>query len=125
MKKWILVVDDDVETAQALESYLTQHNFPVVLAHSVKEAQQKLRKQEFFCVVTDIRLGEGTGEEIISFVKQKSSGVYSPNVPVIVISGFLEKDLVARIVKQVQGVLVKPFEMTALVEKLKNIKTAA
>lgn len=118
-------MDDDIDTCEALSAYLTQYNYHTVVAHSVKEATQKLRRQEFFCVITDIRLGTESGEEVIDFTKQKSTVIMSPNVPVIVISGFLDKDLVQNIIKKVHGALVKPFDLQVVIQKLKDIKSPA
>lgn len=124
MKKWILLVEDDTDLVDAISSYLNKHNYYVISARTVKEALMKLKKQSFFCVITDIRLSDGSGEDVINYTRMKLPDSLSINVPIIVVSGFLDKALVARIGQNIFGAFVKPFDMKSLVEKLSTIKSS-
>lgn len=121
LKKWILVIEDDEDLLQAISIYLDSYDFRVLSVSNVRDAIRKLKMQEFCCVITDINLGMESGEDIISYLKSKRTDAMNLNIPVIVISGILDKDLVEKMAKNINGAFVKPFEMKSLLKKINEL----
>lgn len=120
--KWILYVEDDPEFSAVMVESLEEVGFKVVVAISVKDAISKMKNQNFMCMVTDIRLGQESGEEVIAYTRDKKAGMMF-NVPVIVTSGFLDRSLMDRLKFTILGALVKPFDPEKLIEKIKSINS--
>ncbi|MCU0353756.1 MAG: sigma-54 dependent transcriptional regulator [Cytophagales bacterium] len=79
----ILVVDDDLDICLLLKRFLNKHQFDVQVANSGKDSLQMLHDSKPDLVLTDFRLGDMTGGEILTKIKEKH-----PQVPVIVITGY-------------------------------------
>ncbi|MBF0410894.1 MAG: sigma-54-dependent Fis family transcriptional regulator [Candidatus Riflebacteria bacterium] len=61
----ILVVDDNRSLARALELFLKQENHDVTCGSSVAEGKAALEKQIFDLMITDLKLPDGSGIELI------------------------------------------------------------
>jgi len=119
-EKQILVVEDDVELCNSILTSLHLKKYKCIGVTEVREASLRLKNQKFDAILLDMRLGSGdSGEELITFVRERK-GSMNVNTPIIVISGFLDKPLVQKIAPFIQGALVKPFEMAALLEAIKK-----
>lgn len=118
--KHILVVEDDDDFRNVVLTVLSDANYAPMGARNLREASLKLRNQKYSCVLIDIRLGEDSGIDIIDSMRKQQNTLNS-NTPIIVISGFLDRDLVTKIASQVQGALVKPFESQALLACLEKV----
>jgi two-component system response regulator HydG len=79
----ILVVDDDSDICLLLKRFLSKHQFEVQIANNGKDSLQILQSFQPDLVLTDFKLGDMTGGEILSKIKEKH-----PHVPVIVITGY-------------------------------------
>jgi FixJ family two-component response regulator len=66
-----------------------------------------------------MRLGADSGEELIEFIRERKDAL-NVDTPILVISGHLDKPLIGKIAKKIQGALVKPFDMNALLESVKK-----
>lgn len=122
MKKSILLVEDDEDLGETLAAYLEMHYFFVVRAKAAKEAILKLRNQEFFCALIDIKLKEGSGEEVIKFIRENNTPGFQKNLPIFIVSGFLNADIIQRNQKIINGAFVKPFSMDSLLDRLKLLE---
>jgi len=121
MRKYknILVVDDDVDLCNSIVSALHRDGYRPTGVTTAREAIFKLTNQQYDCLVLDMRLENETGEEVIKVIrKQKDS--QNANTPIVVISGHLDKKLLEKVAKYIQGALVKPFELSKLLEIVKN-----
>lgn len=83
MKRTILVVDDDELLLGFMEEILTKENFDVVAFESPVKAVQYLQKHTVDLVITDVKMNEMTGDEVLNFVKTEY-----PKTGVIMITGF-------------------------------------
>lgn len=119
-KKSILVAEDEDELRKMITEALESRSLNVIEADTATMAIRKLKNQKFDCVITDIKLGHETGEDIIHYTLDPKSKD-NHNVPILVISGFLDKDLVSRVAKNIRGAFVKPFEPKALKETVHKI----
>ena len=114
----VLVVEDDPDLSGVLADGLRRGGFQVIIATSAVEAISKLTKQKFECVLLDLRL-PGGGERVISMMRKERG--YNFSTPIVVMSGFIDSDVVKRIRTQVSDILVKPFKLPVLVEKIKHL----
>jgi len=124
MKRWVLLVEDDQDLSETLETSLCNAGYEVIRASNLKGALLKLRNQEFFVVITDIKLQEDSGVDLVNLLRDDQKGNLNKKTPIIVISGFLDKEIAAKIRDKIQGAFVKPFPMDQLLSRLKALKTA-
>ncbi|WP_291861620.1 sigma-54 dependent transcriptional regulator [Marinilabilia sp.] len=79
----ILIVDDDTSFGMMVSGFLKKKGLETVLAGSLANAKDYLEKDVFDLVLTDHRLPDGTGLEVLD----KSKSVAS-NVPVVLITAY-------------------------------------
>ncbi len=117
--KPILVVEDDVELCNAILATLHRAEYAPVGVVDLREAMFKVKNQRFSCVILDMRLRGSSGEDLVDFIRDRKD-VPNNDTPILVISGFLDKAILEHIAKRIQGALVKPFEMTALLQMVEK-----
>ena len=109
----ILVVDDDRSMREFLEILLTKEEYHVSLASSGKEACQILENKEFDLVITDIRMKDINGIDVLKRAKQ-----VSPETMVVMISAFATAETAVEAMKEgAYDYIPKPFK----VREFKNI----
>jgi DNA-binding NtrC family response regulator len=69
-----MVVDDEPGIRTALRANFLRHGWRVDTASCVREAVRNLEDKEFDLVVTDMRLPDGTGLEVMRSARQSSPG---------------------------------------------------
>ena len=111
----ILVVDDEKSMREFLEIMLSQEGYDVTLAESGRKACQILDKHAFDLVVTDIRMKDVDGIEVL-----KSKAV-QPGTRVVLISAFATAETAVEAMKEgAYDYIPKPFkvnEFKAIVEE--------
>jgi DNA-binding NtrC family response regulator len=70
----VLVVDDEAGIRTALRANFFRHGWRVETASGVREAIRHLEGKEFDLVVTDIRMPDGAGMEVMQASRQLSPG---------------------------------------------------
>lgn len=125
MKRWILLVEDDKDLGEILETSIGSAGYEVIRVAGIKDAQLKLKNQEFFVIITDIWLQEGSGLELVELVRADQKGNLNKRTPILVISGFLDREVAVKLKDKIQGAFVKPFPMEQLLNKIKSFKVAA
>ena len=81
----ILVIDDDTAFCVMLKTFLQKKGYDVVNAFNAEDAVHELNKMKFDVVITDIRLPDSDGLEILKSVKVKS-----PKTQVILMTGYTD-----------------------------------
>lgn len=115
MAKSILIVDDNPNMSSLLSEMLEVFDYDSIRASDGAEALKKLEESEFSMVITDMRMPNMTGLELLQKVKQKY-----PKLPVVIISGYSVDDgRYDNTEVKPDGFLAKPFMMVD-VEKLLN-----
>jgi two-component system, NtrC family, response regulator HydG len=79
----ILLVDDDATFCVMLRTFLERKGFRVKEAFSFSEGLKAIKDTMFDIVLTDIRLPDNDGLELLAQVKSKQ-----PNTPVILMTGY-------------------------------------
>ncbi len=79
----VMVVDDEPGIRTALRANFLRHGWRVETASCVREAVRNLEGKEFDLVVTDIRMPDGTGMEVM-----RSARELSPETAVILLTAY-------------------------------------
>lgn len=91
----ILVIDDDPDICLLLKRFLSKNNFEVEIAANGKAGLDKLEAFRPDLVMTDFRLGDIDGGELLVRIKEKF-----PQVPVLVITGYSDIKIAVNVMKQ-------------------------
>lgn len=81
----VLVVDDDVTFCLMLETFLNKHGFKVQQSFTYTDAEKKLNTFKPDIVLTDLRLPDSDGLEVLKTVM-----VVSPQIPVVLMTGYAD-----------------------------------
>lgn len=109
----ILVVDDERSICDLLSLVFTKEGYSVKTCLSPSRALESIDKDDFDFILTDIRLPQMSGMEILKYVKEKK-----PDIPVAMITAYgTIKQAVEALKKGAVDYIVKPFD----VEELKII----
>jgi DNA-binding NtrC family response regulator len=121
-KENILIVDDDINILELLQRHLHSLNYHTYKAVSVKEAVAILRDTEIDLLITDLKMPEVDGFQLIQFASE-----HYPNMPKLVVTGYPSvQDALSAIKSGAIDYLVKPFtkeELKQGVEKSLSTKT--
>ncbi|HJQ70436.1 MAG TPA: response regulator [Blastocatellia bacterium] len=113
----ILLIDDEPSVCDALGIVLFDHGYKVEVAQNGREGIEAAGREEFSLVITDLRLPDMSGLDVLRQIKIKNHAC-----PVIVITAHGTPDLIVEL-KRIGAleVLAKPFSPA---EILSLIKTA-
>jgi len=104
-KENILIVDDDVNILELLQRHLQSWNYHTFKAISVKEAVIILRDTPIDLIITDLKMPEIDGFELIKFVSE-----HYPKLPKLIVTGYPSvQDSLSAIKSGVVDYLTKPF----------------
>jgi two-component system, NtrC family, response regulator HydG len=81
----ILVIDDDTAFCVMLRTFLQKKGFEVVTAFTAREAEEALKGQFFDVVLTDIRLPDSDGLQILKLAKETAM-----DTQVILMTGYTD-----------------------------------
>lgn len=114
MKK-ILVVDDEPAVLFALSEALTdkRRGWQVVTASDGKEAMRALQTEKVHLVVTDLRMPEVDGFELLAHLRRNH-----PSLPVILMTALGTAEISARLGADALECLGKPFDVEVLRQKI-------
>ena len=105
-----LVVDDEPAIRELLELTLTRMDVDCVLAADIKQAHAALRSRAPDLCLTDMRLPDGDGLQLVSYIQQ-----HAPQVPVAVITAHGNVESAVQALKYGAFDFVsKPVDLTAL-----------
>lgn len=93
-KASILLVDDDRHLAESMADWLSEMGYQVVVASTLAEANARLSKVTFDLVMTDLRLGNEDGFDLIS-----DCTTQYPETAVLVMTGYATPDTAVEAVR--------------------------
>ncbi len=112
----ILVVDDDRAVRKALQVNLSKQGWQVTLAENVADALEALHELDFDVVLTDVRMPDATGIDLLGKVR-----VTWPETPVVVMTGYGSvPDAVAAMKGGAADYLIKPIAKDELLVVLER-----
>lgn len=117
----ILVIDDDTSLARVIFYELKQRGYTVETAHSGIEGLELFKQQDFDLVLTDLRMGELTGMDVLKNIKD-----ISPEALVIIMTAYGTMDDAMKAVRLgATDYLTKPFatdQLAFVIEKSLRIR---
>ena len=106
----VLVVEDEDSQRKALCTYLRKRGYAVVESASKAEGCRTFDSETIDLVLTDVRLPDGIGEEVLAHVKS-----IRPDVPVVIMTAYGNtSDAVAAMRAHAADYLTKPLDLGAL-----------
>ncbi|PPD27428.1 MAG: sigma-54-dependent Fis family transcriptional regulator, partial [Methylomonas sp.] len=111
-----LVVDDEPDIRELLEITLNRMDIRTCCADSVESARRLLAKQSFDLCLTDMRLPDGDGLELVDYIQEKGL-----TLPVAVITAHGSMDAAIKAMKKgAFDFLAKPVDLNALRQLVGN-----
>jgi CheY-like chemotaxis protein len=113
----VLVVDDDEAIRKLVVRVLRREQYETAEAVNGGEALDRLRERTFAAMVLDLMMPVMTGIEVIRYLETHDDA----GAPcVIVVTAAAERDLLQVQSPSVHAVLRKPFDLTALLEAVRD-----
>lgn len=114
----VLVVDDELIMRQLLTRILERQGFNVTEAIDGQEAITKLKASQFVFVISDIKMPNMDGFELLKEIRQNYS-----HLMVLLITGYKDKILRKAEEAGADGLITKPFKNIEIIQSL-SILTA-
>ncbi|SDE88777.1 DNA-binding transcriptional response regulator, NtrC family, contains REC, AAA-type ATPase, and a Fis-type DNA-binding domains [Pricia antarctica] len=109
-KENILIVDDDIHILELLQRHLQSMDYHTFKAISVKEALFILKDTDIDLLITDIRMPDVNGLQLLQFVSE-----HYPEIPKLVVTGYPSVNGAFEVIKSgAIDYLSKPFTKTEL-----------
>ena len=112
MASKILIVDDDDDFRGLLSDVFKQAGYEVTAVNNATTALETFSEGEYDAVVTDHNMPEMTGEDLIKNIRQSE-----PNIPIILVSGYLNQDLIQNLKNVNTEIFHKPLNVISLLRK--------
>jgi DNA-binding NtrC family response regulator len=117
----VLVVDDEESLRDSLRRALVRHGHSVDDASGVKEATEMLEGDSFDLVLTDVRLKDGSGLDLVAHARRAV-----PGLRIVVMTAFGSVNLAVDAMRLgADDFLEKPFRMDAVLHRLDRALEAA
>jgi DNA-binding NtrC family response regulator len=106
MKAKILLIDDDPGVSEVINLLLEREGYGVHMASTVRSSVDQIGSVDFDLVVTDLKLPDGTGLDIISAIRARR-----PALPIIMITSYSSvESAVAALRGGAADYVIKPFD---------------
>jgi FixJ family two-component response regulator len=116
-RKRVLIVEDHEATRQGLRALLTNAGYEVEAAGGFSEARRALSEHAPDLLITDLRLGEYNGLQLVAAVPL--------GIPSIVVTGFPDAVLGADALKLGAHYITKPIDTNALLNLIEETLVSA
>jgi len=130
MKKRILVLDDDEELCEEITEILIDEGYRVTTAFDGLKGKRLVEKYDYDILILDIKMPGLSGLDILESIKGQSK-----EVKVIILTGRplskelqegrICKDKEEKILRLADGIINKPFDIEALLNKIKELSGKA
>lgn len=110
VKRTVMFVDDEVNILSSLKRGLHKEEYNKIFVSSGKDALEELKKNEVEVLVTDMRMPEMNGLELMKLVEEEY-----PDIVKIVLSGYTQLPQILATVNQVDifKFITKPWDLEA------------
>ena len=117
VRKRIILVDDDKHAVETLSKLLSEDGYEVVVCFNGKEAIKKMELNKYDVIITDLRMPEIGGLELLKNIKKTD-----PELPVIIVTAFGEVgSYLDAFVKGAYDYINKPINYEELIRLLEAI----
>ncbi|NMG73261.1 sigma-54-dependent transcriptional regulator [Aromatoleum diolicum] len=118
----VCLIEDDPIMGESLAERFRLEGFDACWCRSGAEAMRRLREQAFDVVISDMRLGDTTGEAVFDW----AAGALPQAPPFVFITGYGTVDQAVALIKRgAHDYVTKPFDLDALVAKVIEITATA
>ena len=101
----ILLIEDDVPFCKLLEKFLVKNSYEVTISFSASEAKTKIKEESYDLILTDLRLPDYDGIELMSEIKAEY-----PDTPVLLMTGYSDVNTAVKAIKNgAADYISKPF----------------
>jgi len=112
----ILLVEDDDAMRTSCQQALEEAGYRILPASSPRDAQPILAQEALDLVITDLRMPDGGGAEVIRLVTETK-----PSLPVVVITAYPSVESAANVFKSgIVDYILKPFTVKQLTEAVER-----
>jgi len=112
----ILIIEDDAAFCQMLQKFLTKHGYTIAVSFNAPDAKSKIKEREFDLVLTDLRLPDYDGIQLLSDIKLENNAV-----PIIVMTGYAEVGSAVNAMKKgAFDYIAKPFTPDAILKLIEK-----
>ncbi|MBE6260943.1 MAG: response regulator [Prevotella sp.] len=115
----IAVLDDDTVVLKMTVEMLAKKKVQVVGCHTVDELFERMRKNDYDLIITDIMLGGMSGFDLLELLRGANIG-NSKTVPMLAMTGRTERSADDFIKAGFRGCLLKPFSYAELTRAIAN-----
>lgn len=117
----ILLIEDDISFCKLLEKFLIKNGYAVAAVYSATEARNAIKKEYFDLILTDLRLPDYDGIELMTEFKD-----VFPSIPVILMTGYSDVNTAVKAIKNgAADYISKPFNPEEVLLVISNaLKTA-
>ena len=113
----ILIVEDDITFSLMLTTWLGKKGFVVRSSSSVSDAKRKLEEEAFDLVISDLRLPDSDGIDLLKWLKNTH-----PSLPLIMMTSYAEIQTAVQAMKLgAADYIAKPLNPDELLGKIKEL----
>lgn len=112
----MLIVDDEEILVESVARFFSRKGFNVTKAYGIEEARKLIKQNDFQVLLTDMRMPDGLGSEIIKLQRQKHESSI-----IVCATGFSEEDTKQILDHGANFVVGKPFEKKEILEKIQTL----
>jgi len=115
----ILIVDDEPDLVQTLQDRLEMNGYDIVTANNGREGLEKAVQEKPNIVLLDVIMPVMDGLEMLEALRKNP---VTKNCSVIMLTARSQRqDIVRAKLCGIQDYVVKPFDLSELIEKIENI----
>jgi|WetSurSiteA1Bulk_404760.scaffolds.fasta_scaffold03328_3 DNA-binding NtrC family response regulator len=112
----ILVIDDESTVCDSVKKILSRKGYDVEKTVDANEAIERIKKEKFDIVITDLMMPDVSGMELLELVKK-----YYPDIDVLVITGYATIESAVQATKLgATDFIQKPFTPAELTERVQK-----
>ncbi len=116
-KKKILLVDDEIDFLQLLQTRLEANNYSVVTAMNGKEALGKFKQEKPDALILDVMMPEINGLEVLREIRKEDK-----KIPVFIITAFSNEERFKEANQfNASGFIMKTNDMQAEIDNISNV----
>jgi CheY-like chemotaxis protein len=115
----VMIVDDDTDLCSSLWDLLRERGYRVGIAHNERDAEARLRDQEYKVVLIDMKLPQGDGTTVFRLVRQSN-----PRARTVVITGHrseMDQRVQDVLAEGADAVCYKPFDVSRLLDTVSRL----